>query len=342
MRFVDEVELEVHSGRGGRGSPSFRREKYSPDGGPDGGDGGRGGDVIFRGDSSLATLLDLRHRTQLKAGDGAHGAFRRQTGAGGEDLVIRVPLGTIVTEVDEGTTLFEITRDGEERVVVPGGKGGLGNTHFKTATNRAPRTTTPGEPGRMMRIRMELRLMADVGLLGYPNAGKSTLISVISAARPKIADYPFTTLTPNLGMVSRGDDGAFVVADIPGLIEGAAEGKGLGHQFLRHIERTRILVHLLSLVDTEEGDVAHRYQVLRNELRRFDEALTRRPEVVVLTKSDAADPEAIAEARSALAAIGVAEVHVISAVSRDGVEPLVQLVWRLLLELRGGLAPAGV
>lgn len=342
MRFVDEVELEVRSGRGGRGSPSFRREKYVPNGGPDGGDGGKGGDVVLRADAGLATLLDLKHQAQLVAGDGGRGEYRQRTGAAGEDLVIRVPAGTVVTDAESGTVLFELTHDGEERVVVAGGKGGLGNVHFKTSTNRAPRQTGPGEPGRSMRIRLELRLMADVGLLGFPNAGKSTFVSVVSAARPRIADYPFTTLVPHLGVVSRGDEGSFVVADIPGLIEGAAEGKGLGHQFLRHVERTRLLLHLVSLADDADGDVVHRYRVLRDELRRYDTELTERPEIVVLTKADAVDPEVAQAARAALRDAGVPDPQVVSAVSGEGVEPLLRLVWARLRGDQGAVAPAGV
>lgn len=342
MRFVDEVELEIQSGHGGRGCPSFRREKYVPEGGPDGGDGGDGGSVVFRGAAGLTTLLDLRHRTQLRAGDGGSGGFRRMKGAAGEDLVIPVPPGTIVTDAETGTVLFEVVGDGETRMAAPGGKGGLGNTHFKTSTNRAPRKTTPGEPGKLLRVRLELRLMADVGLLGWPNAGKSTLISVISAARPKIAAYPFTTLVPNLGVVSRGTEGAFVVADIPGLVEGAAEGRGLGHQFLRHLDRTRILVHLVSLADPGDGDIDHRYRVLRDELQRYDAALTERPELVVLTKADAVDADDVARASAALAAVNVTVVAVISAVTGAGVEALVQRMWALLGELRGAPDPSRV
>ncbi len=333
MRFVDEVEIEVTSGKGGKGSSSMRREKYVPMGGPDGGDGGRGGNVAFRADSGIQTLLDLRNRTQWRAGNGTGGGTRRMTGAQGEDLAIPVPVGTIVRDAESDHVLFELVSADEERIVAPGGKGGLGNPHFKTSTNRAPRTTTPGDPGVALRLRVELRLMADVGLLGYPNAGKSTLISVISAARPKVADYPFTTLVPNLGVVSMGTDGAFVVADIPGLIEGAAEGKGLGLQFLRHLQRTRMLVHLLSLSPTEPESVAHRYCALRAELTRYDAALAERPEMVALTQRDAADAESEAEARAALAALGVGEVHVLSAVTGAGVSALVRQLWARLADL---------
>jgi GTP-binding protein len=327
VRFVDEVEIVVTSGKGGKGSSSMRREKYVPMGGPDGGDGGRGGHVVFRAAEGLGTLMDLRTRTHWRAGDGEPGGKRQMTGAQGEDLQVRVPVGTIVRDADTGATLFELTAHDEERVAASGGKGGLGNLHFKTSTNRAPKTTTPGEPGKTLRLQLELRLMADVGLLGYPNAGKSTFISAVSAARPKVADYPFTTLVPNLGVVSMGTEGAFVVADIPGLIEGAAEGKGLGHQFLRHVQRNRLLLHLVSLAPEEEESVADRYGKLRRELRAYDPEIAERPEVVALTKADTVDEIAVAAAREDLYAAGVAQVHVISSVSGEGVTALVRALW---------------
>jgi GTP-binding protein len=330
VRFVDEIEVELQSGKGGKGSATMRREKYVPMGGPDGGDGGRGGNVSFRADSGLQTLLDLRSRTVWRAGDGESGGKRRMTGAQGDDLVIPVPVGTMVHDAATGALLFELVAPGEERIAAPGGQGGLGNVHFKSSTNRAPRTTTPGEPGKHLRLRLELRLMADVGLLGYPNAGKSTLISVISAARPKVADYPFTTLVPNLGVVSAGSQGSFVVADIPGLIEGAAEGRGLGLQFLRHLQRTRLLLHLVSLSPTEADPVGHRYRALRAELARYDEGLAAKPEIVVLTQSDVAEEGAEAEARAALAAAGAGEVLTISAIAGEGVDALVHRVWARL------------
>lgn len=330
MRFVDEVEVDLQSGKGGKGSSSLRREMYVPMGGPDGGDGGRGGHVLFRATAGLTTLLDLRSRAQWRAGDGEPGGKRLRTGAQGEDLVIPVPVGTIVTDAETGDRMFELLRDGEERIAAPGGKPGLGNTHFKSSTNRTPREFTPGGPGKRLRVRVELKLMADVGLLGYPNAGKSTFISVVSAARPKVADYPFTTLVPNLGVVSMGTDGAFVVADIPGLIEGAAEGKGLGHQFLRHVERCRMLLHLVSLGEDAPGTPVHRWQVLREELRRFDPELEQRPEIVVLTKADTVDEEAVATAIAELREAGAGEIRVISAVTGEGVKPLVHAVWERL------------
>lgn len=305
----------------------MRHEKYVPMGGPNGGDGGRGGNVGFRADPGLQTLLDLRSRSLLRAGDGGSGGKRLMTGAEGEDLIVPVPVGTILRDAETDDILFELLTPDEVRIAAPGGKGGLGNTHFKTSTNRAPRTTTPGEPGKRLRVKLELRLMADVGLLGYPNAGKSTLISTISAARPKVADYPFTTLVPNLGVVSMGDSGSFVVADIPGLIEGAAEGKGLGHQFLRHLQRCRTLLHLVSLSPTEADSVGHRYGALRAELARYDEELALRPEIVVLTQADVADEDALLEARSALRDLGVTDLFVISAVARQGIDPLLRATW---------------
>jgi GTP-binding protein len=324
-------------------------------GGPDGGDGGNGGDVVFIADEGVGTLLDLRHRTQWAAEDGEHGQYRLRHGAMGKDLEIRVPVGTMVYNQDEDLLLFELLSSGERRIACPGGKGGLGNRHFKSSTNRAPRQTTPGEPGRSLNLRLELKLMADVGLVGFPNAGKSTLISRISAARPKIADYPFTTLTPNLGVVSMGDSGTFVVADIPGLIEGAAEGKGLGHQFLRHVERTKLFLHLVSLGAPVEDEAAAamaeeepqeddgaasakraaamlaRYTVLRDELRRYDAELLERPEIIILTQADTVSAEDVAAAK----AVFPEGTMVISAVTGDGVQELVQRVWAALGELRG-------
>ncbi len=338
MRFVDETEITVSSGRGGRGSSSYRRESHVPMGGPDGGDGGRGGHIVLWANPQLTSLLDLRHRPLWKAGDGEPGGKKRMAGARGEDLRIPLPPGTLVYNADNGLLLCDLATPEEERVIVEGGKSGLGNVHFKTSTNRSPKKTTPGGPPVVMKLRLELRVMADVGLLGYPNAGKSTLISAISSARPRVADYPFTTLVPHLGVVDRGIDGTFVVADIPGLIEGAAEGKGLGHQFLRHVSRTRLLLHLLSLADEgvsgNDRTPVQRYLVLREELRRFDTDLLARPERVVLTKADAVDPETVQTAREELLAAGVADVSVISSVTGQGVKELVDGVAQRLTEMR--------
>jgi GTP-binding protein len=328
VHFLDEAEIVVASGAGGRGSSSFRREKFVPHGGPDGGDGGRGGHVILQATAALNTLGELRHRPHWRAGPGEHGGFRRRTGADGQDLVIPLPVGTIVREAGTGLVLFELMRDGEGRIVAEGGGGGLGNVHFKSSTNRAPRQTTPGGPAVEMRLKLELKLVADVGLVGLPNAGKSTLIAAVSAARPKVADYPFTTLVPHLGVVRSGD-AEFVVADIPGLIEGAAEGRGLGHRFLRHIERTRLMLHLLAL---DEADIEANYLAIRRELGRFDPDLLRRPELILLTKADLAGPEAVADARARLAAHG--EVLVVAAATGQGLASLVQRVWERLADPR--------
>lgn len=334
MRFVDEVELVVQSGRGGRGAVSFRREAHVAYGGPDGGDGGRGGHVVLRAQTQLTSLLDMRHRPIWKAEDGVPGGKKKMFGANGEDLVIDLPQGTLIYNAETGVLLCDLAKANEERIIAEGGKGGQGNVHFKTSTNRSPRTTTPGGPGSTLRLRLELRVMADVGLLGYPNAGKSTLISVISAARPRVADYPFTTLVPHLGVVNMGLSGSFVVADIPGLIEGAAEGKGLGHQFLRHVSRTRLLLHLISASEDSEGSPGQRYQVLRNELKRYDSELLSRPEIVVLTKADATDEYTLAAAQASLLEAGVTSVRVISAVSGLNVQTLVNDVASRLSEMK--------
>ncbi len=345
MRFIDEVTVRVISGHGGKGCSSFRREAFVPYGGPDGGDGGRGGDVIFVADSGVNTLFHLRSRPFWRAEDGEPGRGADCTGASGEALEVMVPAGTQVYDDDTGELLADLTEVGQRWVAAKGGAGGQGNTRFKTSTNRTPRQTTPGFPGEDRQLRLELRLMADVGLLGFPNAGKSTLISVISAAKPKIADYPFTTLTPSLGVVDRGLEGAFVVADIPGLIRGAAEGAGLGHQFLRHLLRTRLLLHLVSLSEVdalaaaehdgeEEGgpaDPAERYLALRAELESFDPTIAALPELIVLTKADLATPERIAELQAALqAAAPDAEILVISSATGQGVRALVDRIWTRL------------
>jgi GTP-binding protein len=348
MRFIDEHTITVSSGRGGRGSSSFRRESKVPMGGPDGGDGGRGGHVVLMADPQLTSLLDIRHLPLLKADDGEAGGKKQMTGANGKNLVIRLPPGTLVYDAETGVQLLDLSVHYEERVIAEGGKGGLGNVHFKTSTNRSPRKTTPGGPGTVLKLKLELRVMADVGLLGFPNAGKSTLISVVSAARPLVADYPFTTLTPHLGVVdlglfARGGRSSFVVADIPGIIEGAAEGKGLGHQFLRHVSRTRLLLHLVSLQSGDHGEThlspGARYRILRDELKRYDSDLVKRPEIVVLTKADLGEPAILNQAISELQQAGVPEVRVISAVTRQGIPELVREVAQKLSELP--IEPAG-
>lgn len=287
MKFVDEAEITVTAGKGGDGSASFRREKYIPRGGPDGGDGGRGGSVYLEGNSGLNTLADFRHQRSFKARNGEPGSGRQKSGKSGEDIYIRVPLGTIVADAETGEHIGDVTEDGQHLLVARGGKGGLGNVHFKSSTNRAPRRTVPGGTGEERELHLELKVLADVGLLGFPNAGKSTLISKVSAARPKIADYPFTTLHPNLGVVRIDVERSFVIADIPGLIEGAAEGQGLGIQFLKHLQRTRLLLHLVDLGPVAmEGDPVRQVRKLEEEMRRYDESLLEKPRWLVFTKID--------------------------------------------------------
>jgi len=285
VKFVDSAKISVHAGDGGKGSVSFRREKYVPKGGPDGGDGGRGGHVYLRANRQLATLLDFKYRKSYIAERGTHGMSSRKTGKDGGDIVIGVPCGTVVRNAESGEVMCDMVEDGQEVMIAKGGRGGWGNQHFATATRQAPRFAQPGEKGEAFELEMELKLMADVGLVGFPNAGKSTLISVISAARPKIADYPFTTLVPNLGIVGYDDYKSFVMADIPGIIEGAAEGRGLGLQFLRHIERTKILVLMVS-ADSE--DIAKEYATLLKEMEKFDQGLLSKPRLAVITKMDVA------------------------------------------------------
>ena len=299
MKFVDEAQITVKAGNGGNGSASFRREKYVPFGGPDGGDGGRGGSVVLEGDSGLNTLVDFRHLRTFKAPNGQGGSGRNKTGKSGEDVVIRVPLGTIVTEVESGDSLGEVTTQGQRLLVAQGGKGGLGNVHFKSSTNRAPRQTVPGTPGEERELHLELKVLADVGLLGFPNAGKSTLISAVSAARPKVADYPFTTLYPNLGVVRIDVERSFVIADIPGLIEGAAEGTGLGIQFLKHLQRTGLLLHLVDLAPlTMDVEPAEQVRQLEIEMKKFDPSLLEKPRWLVFSKADLL-PAAEAEQKAA-------------------------------------------
>jgi len=287
MKFVDEANITVIAGNGGNGSASFRREKFVPFGGPDGGDGGRGGSVYLEGDSGLNTLVDFRHVRKYKAENGQGGAGRQMTGKGGEDIIIRVPLGTLVSNAETGESMGDVTHHKQHLLVAEGGRGGLGNVHFKSSTNRAPRKTVPGTPGETFNLQLELKVLADVGLLGFPNAGKSTLISTVSAARPKVADYPFTTLHPNLGVVRIGIDRSFVIADIPGIIEGAAEGAGLGLQFLKHLQRTHLLLHLVDLAPLA-GDIesAEQVRLLETELERFDAGLMNKPRWLVFTKAD--------------------------------------------------------
>jgi GTP-binding protein len=330
VRFLDEVRIIVVSGDGGDGCSSFRREKYIPYGGPDGGDGGRGGDVVFVATRDRNTLLHLKTKPLWEAERGSHGKGKQMTGRSGSSLEVGVPIGTRVFDAETKNLLADLTADGERWIAAEGGSGGLGNLRFKSSTNRTPRNRTPGKPGEERTLDLELMLMADVGLLGFPNAGKSTLVSRLSAARPRIADYPFTTLEPSLGVVDVGGDHSFVMADIPGLIEGSAEGAGLGHQFLRHLGRTRLLLHLVSLSPVDGDDVLARYRAIRAELAAYGEHLAGRPELVVLTKLDAVDEATAQEAVQAFAAAGIEAPMAISAVSGTGLSELKSAVWARL------------
>ena len=326
--FVDYVKIHVSSGKGGAGSTHLRREKFVAKGGPDGGDGGRGGHVIIRGNKSLWTLLNFKFKRHFDAGHGGHGSKQRSTGADGNDVVLEVPLGTVVRDSDSGEILFEITEDGQKEISARGGLGGRGNWHFKSSTNQTPRYAQPGIPGEEKNITLELKLLADVGLVGFPNAGKSTLLSVLTSAKPKIANYEFTTLKPNLGIVKYRDFRSFVIADIPGIIEGAAEGKGLGHYFLRHIERNSVL---LFMVPADSKDVSKEYHILLNELRKYNPELMDKDRMLAISKSDMLDEELMAEMETVLQEElpGVTPVF-ISSVSGLGMARLKDRLWELL------------
>ena len=335
MKFIDEVSIHVTAGKGGGGCLSFRREKYVARGGPDGGDGGRGGDVIFVADDALNTLVDFRFRPLYRAKNGQPGSGRNKTGAAGEHLVVRVPVGTLVLDELTLDTVADLTEVGQSVVIAEGGERGFGNAHFKSSTNRAPRQTTPGTPGVERRLRLQLKLLADVGLLGLPNAGKSTFIRSISAAKPKVADYPFTTLIPNLGVVRAGTDASFVVADVPGLIRGAADGAGLGSQFLRHLSRTRILLHLIEGAPLDASDPVDNAAALEAELTAYSPALGERPVWRVLSKIDLLTQEQ----RDALVAQFSQRwpgepLWQVSAVSNEGLEPLVGKLAEAIAEHR--------
>jgi GTPase len=330
MKFVDEATIDVISGDGGNGCASFRREKFIPFGGPNGGDGGRGGHVYVEADRNLNTLIDFRFARRHEARHGEHGRGSDQFGAAADDIVLRMPVGTILRDADTDVVLVELMNPGERVLICKGGDGGFGNLHYKTSTNRAPRQKTPGWPGEQKRLKLELRVLADVGLLGMPNAGKSTLITAISNARPRIADYPFTTLHPNLGVVRVGPEQSFVVADVPGLIEGAAEGAGLGHRFLRHLQRTRLLLHLVDIAPFDDSDPVAHARAIVAELKKYDPELHDKPRWLVLNKLDMVD----ADARAALVKDFVKRykwkgpVFEISALTRQGCEALVQAVHR--------------
>jgi len=336
--FYDHTKIYVKAGDGGNGSSHFRREKFVPRGGPDGGDGGRGGSVYLEATDNLNTLIDYRYRHHFKAGAGGAGMRQKMHGAKGEDVVLRVPRGTIVRDAETNELIADLVEDGQRVMVARGGRGGLGNTHFATATHQAPREAQKGEPGEERWITLELRLIADVGLVGYPNAGKSTLLSVVTAAQPKIADYPFTTLTPNLGVVVVGQPGSrdgidFVLADIPGLIEGAAQGVGLGHEFLRHIDRTRLLIHMLDGASLER-DPWQDFQNINQELREYDERLAGRPQIVVLNKMDLPEAQERWPALKAKAEAAGYPVFAISAAAHQGTDELMQYAARRLQEIR--------
>ncbi len=323
--FIDSAKIHVKAGDGGNGVISFRREKYVPKGGPDGGDGGDGGSVYVVADRNLTTLLDFRYAPHYKAERGAHGQGSRKSGSSGNDVIIRVPCGTIIKDADTGEAIADLIEHGAKVLVAKGGKGGRGNQHFATPTNRAPRHAEPGQPGEERTLELELKLLADVGLVGFPNAGKSTLISVLSAAKPKIADYPFTTLEPNLGIVRYQDYKSFVMADIPGIIEGASEGKGLGLKFLKHIERTKVLAILLP---ANSLDLKGEYKILTTELKKFSPTLAAKPKVVVISKMDIA-PEGFQIPKFR----GV-KVVAISSVAQQGLDTLKMLLWEKINEVK--------
>lgn len=326
--FVDYVKVYVASGKGGKGSTHLHREKFIEKGGPDGGDGGRGGHVILRGNKNLWTLFHLKFLRHVKAGHGGDGGSSRSTGADGEDKIIEVPLGTVVKDKDTGELLFEITEHDEEKILAKGGKGGLGNWHFRTSTNQTPRYAQPGLQGEELDVILELKVLADVGLVGFPNAGKSTLLSVLTSAKPKIADYPFTTLKPNLGIVAYRDFQSFVMADIPGIIEGAAEGKGLGHYFLRHIERNSIL---LFLVPSDAKDIRKEYEILLDELKRYNPEMLDKDRLVVISKCDLLDDELSEELKTYMKQhFNDVSWKMISSVAQNGLQELKDLLWKML------------
>ncbi|WP_248722166.1 GTPase ObgE [Seonamhaeicola sp. ML3] len=325
--FVDYVKVYVASGNGGKGSVHLHREKYITKGGPDGGDGGRGGHVIIRGNANMWTLYHLKFKKHFRAGHGGHGSSSRSTGADGEDIYIDVPLGTVIRDTETNDIVFEITEDKEERIIVKGGKGGLGNWHFKSSTNQTPRYAQPGLPLEERHVTIELKLLADVGLVGFPNAGKSTLLSVITSAKPKIADYEFTTLKPNLGIVEYRDYQSFVMADIPGIIEGAAEGKGLGHYFLRHIERNSVL---LFLIPADADDIKKQYDILLDELRRYNPEMLDKERLIAISKSDMLDDELKEELKTELDNELPIPYLFISSVAQQGITPLKDALWKML------------
>ncbi len=324
MKFLDEAKIYLESGTGGAGCVAFRREKYIDMGGPDGGNGGRGGHIIFECVPNLNTLIDFRYTQHFRAETGHHGEGSNRTGRDGEDLVVKVPVGTVILDEDKETVLADMTSPGQRIVFLKGGDGGFGNAHYKSSTNRAPRKFLPGWPGEERAVWLRLKLIADAGIVGLPNAGKSTFLSVVTRAKPKVADYPFTTLAPNLGVL-RVHNHEFVIADIPGLIEGAHTGAGLGTRFLGHVERTSVLLHL---VDATQDDIVGAYKTIRNELKKYGGGLAKKPEVIALTKADALGPELAEDQRKTLAQKIRKKVFVMSSVSGEGVETVLDALWQ--------------
>jgi GTP-binding protein len=332
--FIDEVEIRVEAGHGGAGAVSFRREAHVPRGGPDGGDGGKGGDVVFIATSHLNTLNPFRRQRRARAEAGHGGGTQRCSGSAGADVVVQVPIGTIVEDRDTGEILHDFSHDGEQVVIAAGGRGGLGNWHFRSSVNRTPRHAQPGEPGEERNLRLELRLLADVGLVGYPNAGKSSLIRRLTRARPKVGDYPFTTLVPNLGVVEDAEGDGFVIADVPGLIEGAAEGAGLGHGFLRHLARTRLLVHVVDAADGDDAALIHRVEVIEGELARSPTPVAAEHAVLVLHKADLVAPADRPEREAVVRGHAPGAILWVSSVSGEGLGELRDLLARRLGDLR--------
>ena len=332
MKFLDQAKIILSSGHGGAGCLSFRREKYIEYGGPDGGNGGKGGDVIFEAVENLNTLIDYRYQQHFEAKNGRPGAGRNRTGADGADCILRVPVGTQVLAEDRETILLDLTEPGQRAIFMKGGDGGFGNAHYKSSTNQAPRHTTPGWPGEEREVWLRLKLIADVGVVGLPNAGKSTFLAACTAAKPKIADYPFTTISPNLGVVRfgrKGDTVDFVIADIPGLIAGAHEGQGLGDRFLGHVERTKAILHL---IDGTDSDVAKNYRTIRAELKAYGHGLSRKAEIIVLNKIDALDAAEVKQKIAALKRVSKKDVYAISAVARQGTDEIVQLLAKKVIK----------
>lgn len=322
--FIDYVEIEIASGKGGDGAVTFRREKYVPKGGPSGGNGGKGGDIIFEAHHNFSTLLDFRYKRNYKAGKGDNGASALKDGKNGEDIIVKVPVGTIIKDAETKKVLFDLDTDGKKTVVAKGGKGGKGNSNFATPTNQTPRFAEPGKPGEEKKIILELKLIADIGLVGFPNAGKSTLISTISSAKPKIADYPFTTLEPNLGIVRYKDYQSFTVADIPGIIEGAHEGKGLGHKFLRHIERTKVI---LFLIDVTSDNYQRDYNILLNELKSYSPKLAEKKKVISLSKIDLVDADQLKKIAKKKIRNTDSSLLLFSSATKQGIPELLDYLW---------------